>query len=298
MKMIKVLTAGLILLAGLPCLADDVTYTISPRVWKFYDDMSFPGGFAVGPSGNPFISSQEPFDVTLYGASLSFRMAETLPNTTFTLTALNGSDSENRSNLGGNVIELDNGTRVVFTETYHDQDLDRTDIEFTAQTQINDLSSWVVGLRYERSRLTLNTTSRYAVANTPEEYQEQTNLNGTVRIVSPEPYVGNGGYDLYTLRAGVAGTFPINSSGSQRFYANGLLFLGRQLEIDNNDSQLFEDRTLVGPDISVGYLVSLGDSISFDVRYRALFYYPLSGDSDGDSPDSTHGVNLGINVVF
>jgi len=273
----------------------ELDVTVSPRTWLFFDDVAIPGGAGEGPSGNPFVSSQDPFFITMYGGSLSVRSTEFLPDTTFTITGLYGEDDENRVNLGGAINDTSGGgTEVVFTENRNKQDLERFDFEFTAQTRFNDYASWMVGGRWERVRVDFDSRNQSGAGQSVNPVTPGNPQPGFVRVGQGKSD-GESGYDIFSGRIGLAGSVPLTKSRKHLLYSNVLFFLGRQIQKNKGVTQIYESRWLGGPDLAVGYIFALTPSISFDLRYRALFFYPFSGSSDFDSPEVTHGLNIGLN---
>lgn len=262
----------------------DTDISIAPRFWYFVDDFSTGGDIRFDPqSGTEFLSVSEPFNIPMYGASISIR-TDFLPKTTFTLTGLTGKDEISRVTLGSNVTP----TRIsAITHTVEIENR-RIDVELTAQTSINDVFSWAAGFRWERASLDFDLSQTREVLDTT--------VSPTVTTFSNERFVFEDGYDLYSVRGGLAGAVPITSNRRHLLYSNALAFVGYR--IADIETDRFDDSVHAGPDISVGYIWSINERLTLDLRYRGLFFFPVTGKGEVDDPKATHGASIALSIRF
>jgi hypothetical protein len=281
--------------------ADDIT--ISPRLWVVVDALSADSdqGGTGQSEGNVASFTSKPFIVPMVGGSIAYRSDSFLPNTTFTLTGLFGSDNSLLTTRGSEIQQvtgtvLVNGvpttvTResLVTSEQRTPEHLRRRDFELTAQTRINDLLSWMVGLRYERAR----------VKFTPTVTTISTNPFNGVVTVDPRTFSSfMGGYDLYSARAGVAFVAPMNERRTDSLYANGLAFIGYRSNKDHQAAAQYDNATFIGPDLTVGYQHRFGGNIAFDLRYRAQFFFSVGGAGRFSEPKNSHGPSIALAYTF
>lgn len=279
--------------------ADDIT--ISPRAWLIVDALS--GGDLSGTgasAGETSSFNSKPFVVPMLGASIAYRSDSFLPKTTFTLTGLFGSDNSLLTRRGSSVIPVtSNGrTRDQINSSVErtPEHLKRRDFELTAQTRINDLLSWMVGVRYERARVrftpTVTSTSSnpFATDFTPPQPSVTTTVTTSPSF--------NGGYDLYSARAGMSLIAPLNENRTDMLYANGMAFMGHRSNKDHQAAPQYDNATFIGPDLTVGYAHRFGGNVTIDVRYRALFFFSISGAGKFSEPKNTHGPSVAVAYTF
>ncbi len=268
--------------------ADD--FSITPRLWYLMDNLA--SGTLKGTNGAnaTFSFNSPPFTVPMAGASITYHSDDFLKNTSFTLTGLYGSDRKVLVTRGSNVITLPSGRQqLIFSEQNTPQHLKRVDLELTAQTRINDLLSWTVGLRYERAR----TDFIAIVTNTASNP-----FTGKVESRTTTSSQFDGGYDLFSARAGIAFVAPLNDSRKDLVYGNAMAFVGQRNNIDPKAAPQYGNATFIGPDITVGYSHRLSKKLSFDLRYRTQFFFPVAGLGDFGDPKVTHGPSVGITASF
>lgn len=268
--------------------ADDVSVT--PRVWYLMDNLAS-GSFESTNGGNSTFSfSSPPFTVPMAGASFTYHSDKFMPNSSFTLTGMFGSDRKRLVTRGGAVITLPSGReQLIYSEQNTPQHLKRLDLELTAQTRINDLLSWTAGLRYERARTDFVATVTNSSSNP---------FTGQITTISSITSKFDGGYDLFSARAGIAFIAPLNDARSDMVYGNAMAFVGQRNNIDPKAAPQYGDATFIGPDITVGYTHRLSRNISFDLRYRTQFFFPIGGLGSFGDPKVTHGPSLGVTASF
>jgi hypothetical protein len=281
--------------------ADDIT--ISPRLWLVVDALSADSdqGGTGQSTGQVASFTSKPFIVPMIGGSIAYRSDSFLPKTTFTVTALFGSDNSLLTTRGSEIQQvtgtvLVNGqptteTRqsLVSNEQRTPERLRRRDFELTAQTRMNDLLSWMVGVRYERARVRFTPTVT-TISTNP--------FNGVVTVDTRTFSSFMGGYDLYSARAGMAFVAPLNENRTDLLYANGMAFIGRRINKDHQAAAQYDDATFIGPDLTVGYAHRFGGNVSLDLRYRAQFFFSIGGAGRFGEPKNSHGPSVAVAYTF
>ena len=248
----------------------------------------------------------------MFGGSISIGGQRTQ----LTFTALYG-EAETRSRIVVPLtLALDAGgftaTDLLTSVAEGNGDYRRLDLELTAQHRLDERFALIGGIRYERLRggavLDAASTSSGNIAN-------------LVALLS-----GSGPVDLglsqgrerldlssssetWSLRAGAAAFAPF--ARRQLAYVNGMVHVShvpaRAAEAVLTDlagggtldlSADLDAETSLGPDISVGILTRFSDRVALDIRYRGIFYFPLSGARGFDDPRVNHGLNLGLTFVL
>jgi hypothetical protein len=188
----------------------------------------------------------------------------------------------------------------------------RTDLELTVQHRLDERFALIGGVRYERVRsgATLDATTT-----------SSTNIANLVALLS-----GAGPIDLglsqgeqrldlgtvsesWSLRGGAAAFVPF--ARRQLVYVNGMVHVSRApaltaraLLTDLGGGGTLDlstrrpSETSIGPDISVGILSRFSDRVALDIRYRGIFYFPLSGVRGFDDPRVNHGLNLSLTFAL
>lgn len=229
----------------------------------------------------------------------------------FTLTGMygagNGSQTltlitTNRLNIGTQAI-----TDFQVFEAALDNDIDRYDLEVTWQSRLNEKLAIFGGLRYERlevdalARITADITynidnfvNETLVLNKPNQQPVYDVLNFQVGT----------NVEVFSARAGVSAFVPVNQSMTAFF--NGMVHASYQpsysvrqsLVGSNTDAFAFKaaSETSLGPDIAVGLQWGIAENISMDLRYRAIFFFPIAGDFSFDDARVNHGINMGVSV--
>lgn len=190
-------------------------------------------------------------------------------------------------------------------------DAERFDIELTAQKRISEQFALIGGVRFESASNDIEGT---------QSLTQSTNLFdliGALNFNEPDFQVfrgntaitGSESFDLYSLRGGVAGFIPFGNNNS--VFLNGMLHVSHRGKITSEAVGVLDatgetldlttvvgSETSIGPDIAVGVQLGLAENVSFDVRYRGSFYFPISGNNRFDDPRVAHGVNAGISFLF
>jgi hypothetical protein len=262
------------------CFSQDFSFNISPRFWYFLDSFST-GNMKTG-GGTTFLETSEPFNIPMFGASISAVMPA-LPTTSFTLTALYGTASNDIFAYGGAIVSPDT---VKFETQNVDADLRRLDVELTAQTPITESIGWLAGVRYERVRIDF-------VSN----FNQTFGGPGGVSIAPPFSIPFEDGYDLYSIRGGIAGAAPITANRQHRFYGTFMGFAGYRNPVIDTPNR-YDSAYFAGPDISVGYQWSVNELTAVDLRYRMIAFFPLTGAGSLSEPKLTHGPSLTVSFTF
>lgn len=111
--------------------------------------------------------------------------------------------------------------------------------------------------------------------------------------------------ETFSLRAGVTAFVPVNQSLIAFF--NGMAHVSHQPDYTVTDTLFGMNNEVIGtnvltnsgeisagPDIAVGAQFLITDNISLDIRYRAILFFPLSGDYSFSDARVNHGVNMGV----
>jgi hypothetical protein len=188
----------------------------------------------------------------------------------------------------------------------------RLDLELTLQHRLNERFALLGGLRYERIKskgsFDFNNTSSSNASNLFSllfgEGDVELGLNeanGTMTSKVTD--------HIFSVRGGGAAFANLNQKNM--VYLNGLLHYTHQsaddaegrlvvpdLDFDEANDIDIESEGAIGPDISVGYVHRFTDTVGLDVRYRAIVYFPISGNRDFDDPRVNHGINAGFTFNF
>ncbi|WP_219895086.1 hypothetical protein [Aquisediminimonas profunda] len=188
----------------------------------------------------------------------------------------------------------------------------RIDAELTLQHRLDETFSLMAGLRYERLRENVSITTQTTGSSNAINLINALGGNGIVSYgLLNDTAVGS--YKttsaIYSARVGAAAYIPLGST--QRIYVNGLAHINyapantivlTQVFQSSGLPQVVNSRigseTTIGPDISVGYIHQLGTKASIDIRYRGLFYFPVSGARSFDDPRVNHGLSIGVSFTL
>ena len=184
------------------------------------------------------------------------------------------------------------------------------DAEFTWQRRLNENFAVFTGLRYERleTRGPVTVTTR-ETRQIDAFFADLTGNDGPDLIVDarprPQRLQTSSTLETYSLRAGVTAFVPVDQSITAFF--NGMAHVSYQPDYQVNDILLGRNDVVIGtnrfnrngeisagPDIAVGAQLAISDNISFDLRYRAILFFPLSGDFSFSDARVNHGVNMGL----
>ena len=188
----------------------------------------------------------------------------------------------------------------------------RLDLELTFQHRLNERFALLGGLRYEHLRSKGSFDVDFTSSNNGSNLFQLlfgegdiefglSNSQGRSTVKSSD--------NVYSARFGGAAFAPIGKRNM--VYVNGLLhithtadakgktrFVVPDLDFDSSDDITVAGETTMGPDIAVGYQHRFTDSIGIDVRYRGIFYFPVSGTKSFDDPRVNHGLNVGLTFAL
>jgi len=190
-------------------------------------------------------------------------------------------------------------------------DYKRIDLEATWQRRQNEQFAFFAGVRFERIEADADVNIRSAETGTitAEILSQETGM-----AVSPQSSVSEFATTneaaLVTASARVGATMFAPIGENAVAFANGMFhasyqpaytarIITRPLSVQGNEvNSDFEnpDEISLGPDIAVGAQFILSDSLALDVRYRAVLFFPISGDQSFSDARVNHGVNLGLSL--
>ena len=238
----------------------------------------------------------------------------------FTITAMYGDGSgsltetialSRSANVAG-VTAQDFGASVVMADFSYD----RIDAELTWQRRLNENFAVLGGLRYERlerngpGEFTFGLTSNVdnlliqsiaaALGDPPPD------LIPDVPPVSAN-FIENAALETFSARFGATAFVPVGDNNVAFF--SGMIHASHQpgytsrIEfVDANGAVLFGNEDVktgessIGPDMAVGVQFILTENLALDMRYRAIVFFPLSGDFDFNDARVNHGVNIGVSL--
>lgn len=234
----------------------------------------------------------------------------------FTLIGMVGKGTTVTELVSSRSVEIQVGDigipEISVIQTISNDKIDRVDLEATWQRRLNENFAISAGLRYERldvsgqGVVTIQETDavRQFVAEALGEELPSRNLDGARQ---PARIATENTLETYTARAGVTAFVPFSNNANAFF--SGMVQFGYQPDSTfktdffgvNNDLVRSENRTdagetSIGPDFAVGAQFTIIENLALDIRYRAILFFPLSGDfSFGDSRVN-HGVNVGLSL--
>ncbi|NMW31525.1 hypothetical protein HKD42_05585 [Altererythrobacter sp. RZ02] len=233
-----------------------------------------------------------------------------------TLIGMYGSSSTVTELVSSRTTEIevaDIGFREIsIIETVTDQDIDRIDMELTWQRRLNENFAILAGVRYERldtsgrGVVTIQETDevRQFVADALGQNAPTRNLDGER---APQTVFTNTSLDTFSGRMGVTAFVPFGENAVAFF--SGMVqgsyqpdsefrssFIGRNGEEVRSEIRTDTGEFSVGPDFAVGSQFVLTENLALDIRYRAILFFPLSGEFDFGDSRVNHGVNLGLSL--
>ncbi len=234
----------------------------------------------------------------------------------FTVSAMYGSGEATTELVSSREITVEvadigiNELSVI--QTVAREEVDRLDLELTWQRRLNENFAISAGARFERldisgrGAISIRETDavRQFIAETLGQDAPSRNLDGDRQ---PNLQVTQRTLETYSARAGVTAFVPFNDRAVAFF--NGMVqgsyqpssefrtaFIGVNGEEVREEIRKDRGEVSVGPDIAVGVQLILSDDLAIDLRYRAIMFFPLSGDFDFGDSRVNHGVNLGLSL--
>ncbi|MEO1044484.1 MAG: hypothetical protein AAFX04_03485 [Pseudomonadota bacterium] len=193
-------------------------------------------------------------------------------------------------------------------------DYNRYDLEVTWQRRTSERFAFFAGARYERLErsgpIAFNFNTTFNVDNLlgtrlAEAFGQDPPPPLVPEETPPQMLRESATQETFSIRAGVTAFVPFSETGTAFF--NGMVHASYQPDFRTRTSVVQPDGTLAppfvdrsgeeasfGPDIAVGAQFALSDSIALDVRYRAVLFFPLSGENNFSDARVNHGVNIGV----
>ncbi len=192
------------------------------------------------------------------------------------------------------------------------QDVDRFDAELTWQRRLNERFALTAGIRYER--LQIDGDGEIAIQETDEVRQFIADTLGTEAPTrnldganAPQRVATSRTLETWSARAGATAFVPMDRNVTAFFngmvqasyqpdFEFGTQFFSVNDEIVREETRTDEGELSVGPDFAVGLQFLVTDRLAVDLRYRAILYFPLSGEFDFSDSRVNHGVNVGVSL--
>ena len=93
--------------------------------------------------------------------------------------------------------------------------------------------------------------------------------------------------DIEKFNGMIQGSYQPSTNFNTRFFGvNG--------DLVREEDRIDSGELSIGPDFAVGAQFALAENIALDIRYRAILYFPISGDFDFGDTRVNHGGNLGV----
>lgn len=274
----------------------------------------FGNGAAFDIADNQIVSGGNQIFFPLFGASITFSPTGN-QLTQLTLTGLYGGTSSNVSAISRSTQRLSVGAitaeDLVVTTSNGRVRSRRLDLEASLQHRLNETFSLIGGVRLERVRSRLNVSGDIAATQNGANLVNAL-VGGPINLglsLGTFSAASRGTAITYGGRIGAAAFVPVDQRNL--VYVNGLTHIshlsGQRLTLSSQfdgkgdvvtDETRRPSETTIGPDISVGYLRRFDENLALDLRYRGVFYFPVSGPRSFDDPRVSHGVNVGVSYIF
>lgn len=186
--------------------------------------------------------------------------------------------------------------------------IDRIDVEGTWQRRLNENLALNAGVRYER--LDVKVVGLETIDST----------NQIIAFAFDDPFLlfedglrgdstGEQTIQTFSIRAGGTAFVPLDNNFN--VFLSGMLQGSYQpssrlvgsAEFPTRDEPLFFDidernpsELSVGPDIAVGGQLIIFDNLALDLRYRAVIFFPVTGEFEFTDARVNHGVNVGLSL--
>jgi len=274
---------------------------------------------------NAFESDEVTFNTTFEGEGVTanqigFAMVGGMINfgddrDRFTLSAGYGEGSGTIELLSSTTSTLtvgDESITDIATQTLSGSvDYKRIDLEATWQRRQNERFAFFAGVRFERIEADAEITVRNAETGiiAAEILSQETGMTVAPQSsISQFATTNEAALVTASARAGATLFAPIGENTVA--FANGMVHASYQpaytariitRPISQQGSDLnsdFEnpDEISFGPDIAVGAQFILSEALALDLRYRAVLFFPVSGDQSFSDARVNHGLNLGLSL--
>jgi len=290
----------------------DARSTVDEELTQQLRDASGFDDLTVTQQDNGSAANSDQVGFAMYGGMVNFGD----DRDRFTVTALIGSGTTRTELVSSRetLIEVaDIGiNEISLVQTVEDESIDRVDLELSWQRRLNATFAVLAGVRYERldvsgsGLVTIQETEdvQRFIADTLGTEAPTRNLDGADL---PTGILNERVIETYSARIGVTAFVPFNDHATAFFTGKvqasnqpGAQVTTQFLDV-NGDVVREEERQdagewSFGPDFSVGAQVILTDNLALDLRYRAILYFPVSGDFDFGDSRVNHGVNVGLSL--
>ncbi len=290
----------------------DARTTIDDQVTQDLRDATGFDDLLVTTINNGSATNADQVGFAMFGATVNFGD----DRDRFTFSGLYGSGSTTTELVSSREITVEvadiSFNELSVIQTVAREDVDRLDLELTWQRRLNENFAVSAGARFERldisgaGAITIQETDevRQFVAETLGSDAPSRNLDGDS---TPNEQITQRSLDTFSARAGVTAFVPFNDRAIAFF--NGMVqgsyqpssdfrtaFIGRNGEEVREEIREDRGEISVGPDIAVGVQLILSDALAVDLRYRAIVFFPVSGDFNFSDSRVNHGVNLGLSL--
>ena len=261
-------------------------------------------------NGNASNSDQVGFP--MYGALINFGD----DRDRFTFTAMVGQGKTTTELVSSRETTIEVGdigiNELSVIETVEDETIDRIDVEASWQRRLNETFAVLAGVRYERLEIsgngliTIQETGqvREFIADTLGDNAPTRNLEGSDL---PTGLLTEREVETFSGRVGVTAFVPFSDHGTAFF--TGMVqasnqprstfrsaFLNANGDVVREETRSDSGEWSIGPDFAVGGQIVLSDNLALDVRYRAILYFPVSGEFDFSDSRVNHGVKVGLTL--
>lgn len=290
----------------------DSLVVIDEGITQVLIDATGDDGIAVLVQDNGSASNSDQVGFLMYGGMINFGD----DRDRFTLTAMYGSGSAVTELVSSRNVEFQQGdigiSQITIIQTVVEDEVERIDVEASWQRRINENFAITAGARYER--LDISGAGAIVIQETDGVDRVVAEILGAEApsrnldvAAFPTFILTERTLETYSARAGVTAFVPFSESGVAFF--NGMVHASHQpgsnfatAFLNFNEDQIGvevrEDsgETSIGPDFAVGAQFIITDNLALDIRYRAILFFPLSGDFDFSDARANHGVNVGISL--
>ena len=234
----------------------------------------------------------------------------------FTIAAMYGSGSTTSELISSRELRLRvsdvSFNEISLIETVNDSDIERIDVEMTWQRRLNENFAISGGVRYERldttgsGVVTISDTDgvRSFITQTLGQVPPNDNLDVARR---PQRIGTSSDLELFSARLGVTAFVPFSDDAVAFFNGNiqagyqpssrvDTEFLNAGGDVLRSETRMDSGELSLGPDFAVGVQFTLSEDVALDIRYRAIVFFPLSGDFSFSDTRVNHGVNLGVSL--
>ena len=235
----------------------------------------------------------------------------------FTITGMYGEGEGDTETVATRQINVFLGAQDVrdleFSNLAGRSQIERIDVEATWQRRVNENFALTAGVRYER--LDIEDAGTLRVISTDQILAVATGSTFVLDNSFPvsSDVVTKSTLETYTARFGATAFVPISDNVNSFF--SGMLQAGFSPETElqsrvelltsrialpepqiDEFTDIQSSEISIGPDMAVGLQWLIFDNLALDVRYRAVVFFPLSGEFEFSDAQVNHGVNVGLSL--